>query len=69
MLKLETKQIPEDINYDLVSNIASEAKQKLKQVRPQTLAQATRISGVNLTDISVLSVYLKKHYSKDSNNE
>ena len=69
MLKLETKRIPEDINYDLVSNIASEAKQKLKQVRPQTLAQATRISGVNLTDISVLSVYLKKHYSKDSNNE
>ena len=59
MLKLESKQIPDDIDYDKVSNIASEAKQKLKQIRPQTLAQATRISGVNLTDISVLSVYLK----------
>ena len=69
MLKLESKKIPEDINYDLVSNIASEAKQKLKLIRPKTLAQATRISGVNLTDISVLSIYLKKQYSKDNNNE
>ena len=69
MLKLESKQIPDDIDYDKVSNIASEAKQKLKQIRPQTLAQATRISGVNLTDISVLSVYLKKHYSKDLKDE
>lgn len=69
MLKLESKQIPDDIDYDKVSNIASEAKQKLKQIRPQTLAQATRISGVNLTDISVLSIYLKKHYSKDLKDE
>lgn len=69
MLKLESKQIPDDIDYDKVANIASEAKQKLKQIRPQTLAQATRISGVNLTDISVLSVYLKKHYSKDLKDE
>lgn len=69
MLKLESKQIPDDIDYDKVSNIASEAKQKLKQICPQTLAQATRISGVNLTDISVLSVYLKKHYSKDLKDE
>lgn len=69
MLKLESKQIPDNIDYDKVANIASEAKQKLKQIRPQTLAQATRISGVNLTDISVLSVYLKKHYSKDLKDE
>ena len=69
MLKLESKQIPDDIDYDKVANIASEAKLKLKQIRPQTLAQATRISGVNLTDISVLSVYLKKHYSKDLKDE
>lgn len=69
MLKLESKQIPDDIDYDKVANIASEAKQKLKQICPQTLAQATRISGVNLTDISVLSVYLKKHYSKDLKDE
>ena len=65
MLKLEKKQIPEDIDYDKVSNIASEARQKLKEVRPTTIAQAIRISGVNPSDISILSVYLKKEYAKD----
>lgn len=65
MLKLEKKQIPEDIDYDKVKNIASEAKQKLKEVRPKTIAQAIRISGVNPSDISILSVYLKKEYGKD----
>ena len=47
MLKLEKKQIPEDIDYDKIKNIASEARQKLKEVRPKTIAQAIRISGVN----------------------
>ena len=65
MLKLEKKQIPEDINYDDIKNIASEARQKLKEVRPKTIAQAIRISGVNPSDISILSVYLKKEYGKD----
>ena len=65
MLKLEKKQIPEDIDYDKVNNIASEARQKLKEVRPNTIAQAIRISGVNPSDISILSVYLKKEYGKD----
>ena len=65
MLKLEKKQIPEDINYDKVKNIASEARQKLKEVRPKTIAQAIRISGVNPSDISLLSVYLKKEYNHD----
>ena len=65
MLKLEKKQIPEDIDYDKVNNIASEARQKLKEVRPTTIAQAIRISGVNPADISILSVYLKKEYGKD----
>ena len=65
MLKLEKKQIPEDIDYDNVKNIASEARQKLKEVRPKTIAQAIRISGVNPSDISILSVYLKKEYGKD----
>ena len=60
MLKNEEKQIPEDINYDLVPNLASEARQKLTQVRPTTIAQASRISGVNPADISILMVYLKK---------
>ena len=65
MLKLEKKQIPEDIDYDKVKNIASEARQKLKEVRPKTIAQAIRISGVNPSDISLLSVYLKKEYNND----
>ena len=65
MLKLEKKQIPEDIDYDKVKNIASEARQKLKEVKPTTIAQAIRISGVNPADISILSVYLKKEYGKD----
>jgi len=65
MLKLEKKQIPDDIDYDKINNIASEAKQKLKEVRPKTIAQAIRISGVNPSDISILSVYLKKEYGKN----
>ena len=65
MLKLEKKQIPDDIDYDNVKNIASEARQKLKEVRPKTIAQAIRISGVNPSDISILSVYLKKEYGRD----
>jgi len=64
MLKLEKKQIPEDIDYNKIKNIASEARQKLNEVRPTTIAQAIRISGVNPSDISILSVYLKKEYSK-----
>lgn len=65
MLKLEKKQIPTDIDYDKIKNIASEARQKLKEVRPTTIAQAIRISGVNPSDISILSVYLKKEYGKN----
>lgn len=65
MLKLEKKQIPDDIDYDKIKNIASEARQKLKEVRPTTIAQAIRISGVNPSDISILSVYLKKEYNKN----
>ncbi len=65
MAKLEEKQIPSDINYQNVKNLASEARQKLEQIRPLTIAQATRISGVNPSDIAILSVYLKKEYGKD----
>jgi tRNA uridine 5-carboxymethylaminomethyl modification enzyme len=65
--KLEEKQIPDDIDYKKVKNIASEARQKLDLVRPKTIAQASRISGVNPVDISLLLVYLKKEYSKDAN--
>ena len=60
MLKLEDKKIPENINYDDIKNIASEARQKLKEVKPTSIGQAIRISGVNPADISILMVYLKK---------
>lgn len=65
LLNLENKIIPDDIDYTKVSNLASEALQKLSKVRPRTIAQATRISGVNPSDIAVLTVYLKKEYNKN----
>lgn len=63
LLRLESKEIPDNINYDKILNIASEARQKLNKIRPLTIAQASRISGVNPSDIAILSVYLKKEYS------
>ena len=57
---LENKKIPEDIDYDVMHNLASEAKQKLKEVRPLTIGQAMRISGVNPADISILTMYMKR---------
>lgn len=65
LLKMESKQIPKDIDYNKVKNIASEARQKLSLVRPETIAQASRISGVNPVDISLLLIYLKKEYNKN----
>ena len=62
--KLEEKLIPKDINYDDVLNLASEARQKLKAIRPISIGQATRISGVNPSDIAILTVYLRKKYDK-----
>ena len=57
--KLELHKIPSDIDYDVVPHLALEARQKLKEIRPETIGQASRISGVNPADISVLMVYLK----------
>ena len=62
--KLEEKQIPEDLDYDNILNLASEARQKLKEVKPNSIGQATRISGVNPSDIAILTLYLKKKYDK-----
>ncbi len=59
MKHLEDKLIPSNIDYDKMHNLASEAKQKLKEVKPDTLGQAMRISGVNPADISILMMYLK----------
>jgi tRNA uridine 5-carboxymethylaminomethyl modification enzyme len=65
MLDLDNKKIPEDINYDNIKNLASEARQKLKEVEPTSIGQALRISGVNPADISLLMIYLKKEYHYD----
>lgn len=65
MLNLETKLIPEDINYENIPNIASEARQKLSEIRPTSIGQASRISGVNPADIGVLMVYLKRMYNNE----
>ncbi len=60
MLTLEEKIIPATLNYQLVPNLASEARQKLSEIKPTTLGQASRISGVNPADISILMVYLRR---------
>ncbi len=60
MLTLENKKIPQNLDYNDISNLASEAKEKLNKVKPTSIGQASRISGVNPADISVLMVYLKK---------
>jgi tRNA uridine 5-carboxymethylaminomethyl modification enzyme len=57
--KMENKKIPENIDYDAITGIATEAKQKLKKIKPLSIAQASRISGVNPADISILLVYLE----------
>ena len=58
---LETRKIPADLDYNLIPNIASEAKDKLSKVKPLTVSQASRISGVNPSDISILLVYLENY--------
>ncbi|ARF17507.1 tRNA uridine-5-carboxymethylaminomethyl(34) synthesis enzyme MnmG [Sporosarcina ureae] len=60
MKKMENKRIPENIDYDAISGIAKEAKANLKEVQPLSIAQASRISGVNPADISILLVYIEQ---------
>ncbi len=59
--KTENRRIPADIDYDQVPSLRLEAKQKLKEFRPESVGQAMRISGVNPADASVLLVYLESH--------
>ena len=57
---MESKTIPAVIDYDDISSLATEAREKLKEVRPLSIAQASRISGVNPADISILAVYIEQ---------
>ena len=66
MVDLDNKKIPDDIDYNKIKNLASEARQKLNQIRPTSIGQAIRISGVNPADISILMVYIKKEYFYES---
>ena len=59
--KLESKKIPKTIDYDDVYSLRKEAVQKLKEYRPSSVGQASRISGVSPADISVLLIYLEKN--------
>lgn len=61
--KMEKKKIPESINYDDIQGLAIEARQKLSKIRPISIGQASRISGVTPADISILLVYLE-HYNR-----
>ncbi|MED4015727.1 tRNA uridine-5-carboxymethylaminomethyl(34) synthesis enzyme MnmG [Sutcliffiella cohnii] len=67
--KMEDKKIPENIDYDAIQSLANEARQKLKEVRPLSVAQASRISGVNPADVSILLVYLEQGKIAKISNE
>lgn len=66
-LKLENKLIPEDINYNLIKELSIEAMEKLEQVRPTSIGQAARISGVSPADVSVLMIYMEATRRRESN--
>lgn len=65
--KLEEKLIPADINYETVPSLPGEARQKLAEVKPRSIGQASRISGVSPADISILIVYIEQMRRKEEN--
>ena len=65
LIDLESKLIPDDIDYSKIVNLASEARQKLSEIKPTSLGQAMRISGVNPSDIAIIMIYLKKAYKNE----
>ena len=59
MRHIDRIKVPEDIDYELVKGLRGESAEKLKRIEPRTLGQASRISGVNPADISILMVYIE----------
>jgi tRNA uridine 5-carboxymethylaminomethyl modification enzyme len=66
--KMENKKLPEDLDYSAINGLAIEARQKLAEVKPLSVAQASRVSGVNPSDVSVLLVYLEQGRLKKINS-
>ena len=70
MHKFEDRKLPEDINYHEIKGLKAEAADKLTQIRPETLSQASRISGVSPSDMNVLMIHLelerRKHENRNS---
>ena len=64
--ELESKKIPKDINYSEIKGISNIAREAFKKIKPESIGQASRISGVSPADISVLLIYLEHHYNKQS---
>ena len=69
MKRMEEKRIPANIDWDDIDSIATEARQKFKLINPETIGQASRISGVNPADISILMVYLEGKSRSISKNQ
>jgi len=67
--KLEERRIPEDINYTLIDGLANEAKQRLEKIRPRSLGQASRISGITPADIAILMVRLEQRRRRGPAND
>ena len=57
---MENRKLPETLDYDEVYGLANEARQRLKDVKPTSMGQASRVTGVNPADINVLYIYLEK---------
>ena len=60
--KAEDRKIPEDLDYFQIPSLSTESREKLKQINPTSLGQASRISGVRHSDITILMIYLEKYY-------
>ena len=69
MEKIENRRLPEDLDYTLITGLRNEAKQKLNKIKPLSVGQASRISGVSPADISVLLVYLEQQRRQEGATE
>ena len=67
--KMESRQIPKWLDYDRISGLRNESREKLKEIQPTTLGLASRISGINPTDISLLMVWIKRGRVSFDKNE